>query len=137
MYLCPPRNIHPKYDHEGSLQKSKNQFQRSAYLLDVHNKFTIKAYLLMIFIWHNLGMKLGYSNIFKTLEKLNLKYLIYERKIVDIKGMKDQLMNMQNDMWKQAVPKNSRLKTYCLFKETMNIENCIKNKICHPLKDLQ
>ena len=45
------------------------------------------------------------SNVFKILEKLNLEYLFYERKVVDIKEIKDQLMNRQNDMWKQAVPK--------------------------------
>ena len=45
------------------------------------------------------------SNVFKILEKLNLEHLFYERKMVDIKEIKDQLMNKQNDMWKQAVPK--------------------------------
>ena len=35
-------------------------------------------------------------------------------------------MNKQNDMWKQAVPKKTKLRTYCLFKETMDIENYIK-----------
>ena len=45
-------------------------------------------------------------NVFKTLEKLNLEYLFYERKLVDIKGIKDQLTNVQKDMWKQDVPKN-------------------------------
>ena len=57
--------------------------------------------------------------------------------MVDIKEIKDQLMNKQNDMWKQAVPKKPKLRTYCLFKETMDIENYIKYTICHPLKDLQ
>ena len=51
---------------------------------------------------------------------------IFERKMVDIKEIKDQLMNKQNDMWKQAVPKKPKLRTYCLFKETMDIENYIK-----------
>ena len=45
------------------------------------------------------------SNVFKILEKLNLEHLFYERKLVDITEIKDQLMNKQNDMWKQAVPK--------------------------------
>ena len=35
-------------------------------------------------------------------------------------------MNKQNDMWKRAVPKKPKLRTYCLFKETMGIENYIK-----------
>ena len=65
-------------------------------------------------------------NVFKILEKLNLEHLFYERKMVDIKEIKDQLMNQQNDMWKQAVPKKTKLRTYCLFKETMDIENNIK-----------
>ena len=46
--------------------------------------------------------------------------------MVDIKEIKDQLMNKQNDMWKHAVPKKPKLKTYCLFKETMDIETYIK-----------
>ena len=29
-------------------------------------------------------------------------------------------------MWKQAVPKKTKLRTFCLFKETMDIENYIK-----------
>ena len=45
------------------------------------------------------------SNVFKILEKLNLERLFYEIKMVDIKEIKDQLMNKHNDMWKQAVPK--------------------------------
>ena len=61
------------------------------------------------------------SNVFKVLEKLNLKHLFYERKMVDIKEIKDQ-----NDMWKKAVPKKPKLRTYYLFKETMDIENYIK-----------
>ena len=35
-------------------------------------------------------------------------------------------MNKQSDMWKQDVPKKPKLRTYCLFKETMDIENYIK-----------
>ena len=35
-------------------------------------------------------------------------------------------MNNQNDMWKQAVPKKTKLRTYCLIKGTMDIENYIK-----------
>ena len=35
-------------------------------------------------------------------------------------------MNKQNDMWKQAVPTKPKLRTYCLFKATMDIENYIK-----------
>ena len=66
------------------------------------------------------------SNVFKILEKLNLEHLFYERKMVDIKEIKDQLMNKQSDMWKQAVPKKPKLRTYCLFTETMDIENYIK-----------
>ena len=66
------------------------------------------------------------SNVFKILEKLNLEHLFYERKMGDIKEIKDQLMNKQSDMWKQAVPKKPKLRTYCLFKETMDIENYIK-----------
>ena len=66
------------------------------------------------------------SNVFKILEKLNLEHLFYERKMVDIKEIQDQLMNKQNDMWKQAVPKKPILRTYCLFKETMDIETYIK-----------
>ena len=66
------------------------------------------------------------SNVFKILGKLNLEHLFYERKMVDIKEIKDQLMNKQSDMWKQAVPKKPKLRTYCLFKETMDIENYIK-----------
>ena len=46
--------------------------------------------------------------------------------MVDIKEIKDQLMNKQNDMLKQAVPKKTKLRTYCLIKETMCIENYIK-----------
>ena len=46
--------------------------------------------------------------------------------MVDIKEIKDQLMNEQNDMRKQDVPKKPKLRTYCLFKETMDIENYIK-----------
>ena len=57
------------------------------------------------------------SNVFKILEKLNLEHLFYERKMVDIKEIKDQLMNKQNDMWKQAVPKKPKLRTYCLRKQ--------------------
>ena len=39
-------------------------------------------------------------NVFKILGKLNLEHLFYERKMVDIKEIKDQLMNKQSDMWK-------------------------------------
>ena len=46
--------------------------------------------------------------------------------MVDIKEIKDQLMNKQNNMWKQAVPKKTKVRTYCLFKETMGIVNYIK-----------
>ena len=46
--------------------------------------------------------------------------------MIYIKGIKDQLMNKQKDMWKQGVPKNNKLRTFCLFKETMNVENYIK-----------
>ena len=66
------------------------------------------------------------SNVFKILEKLNLEHLFYERKMVDITEIKDQLVNKQNYMWKQAVPKKPKLRTYCLFKETMGIENYVK-----------
>ena len=66
------------------------------------------------------------SNVFEILEKLNLEHLFYERKMVDVKEIKDQLMNNQSDMWKQAVPKKTKLRTYCLFKETIDIENYIK-----------
>ena len=70
------------------------------------------------------------SHVFKILEKLNLEYLFYERKMVDINEIKDQLMNRQNDMWKQAVPKKTKLRIFCLFKETTDIENY--NSLLNP-----
>ena len=84
----------------------------------------------MIFYLAQSGHNNWCSNVFKILEKLNLEYLFYERIMVDIKEIKDQLMNRQNDMWKQAVPKKTpKLRTYCLFKETMDIENYIKSNV--------
>ena len=75
-------------------------------------------------------------NVFKILEKLNLEYLFYERKMVDIKEIKDQLMNKQSDMWKQAVPKKLNYE-HILYLRKPWILKTILNTICHPLKDLQ
>ena len=44
----------------------------------------------MIFIWRNVDMKICARMYLKYLEKLNLEYLFYERKMVDIKEIKDQ-----------------------------------------------
>ena len=66
------------------------------------------------------------SNVFKNWKNLIWNTCFMKEKMVDIKEIKDQLMNKQSDMWKQAVPKKPKLRTYCLFKETMDIENYIK-----------
>ena len=61
-------------------------------LLKLRDNRLTKRILIDDFYLAQSGHEHWCSNVFKILEELNLEYLFYERKMVDIKEINDQLM---------------------------------------------